>query len=182
MRLLCPRNFPGKNAGVVAISFSRGSSRPRDQTHVSCIGMQILYHCATWEAPLPPDLRTCKNQHWYLEPFSPQALMSVQFTLLCSKWFIPQVTHSHEIWITMSFYSTCGGGLVTKSCLTLATPWTVARQTPLSMGFLRQEYWSGLSFPSLGVIPDPGIKPVSPALAGRFFTTEQPRKPKICCK
>ena len=42
----------------------------------------------------------------------------------------------------------CGGGLVAKSCLTLASPWTVARQAPLSMGFSRQEYWSGLPFPS----------------------------------
>ena len=98
-RLLCPQNFPGKNAGVVAISFSRGSSRPRDQTQVSCTGRQNLYHCATWEAPPSPDLRTCKNQHWYLEPFSPQALMRIQFTFLCSKWFIPQVTQSHDIWI-----------------------------------------------------------------------------------
>ena len=40
------------------------------------------------------------------------------------------------------------GGLVAKSCLTLTTPWTVAYQAPLSMGFSRQEYWSGLSFPS----------------------------------
>ena len=43
-----------------------------------------------------------------------------------------------------------GGGLVAKSCLTLATPWTVAHQAPLSMGFSRQEYWSGLPFPSPG--------------------------------
>ena len=43
-----------------------------------------------------------------------------------------------------------GGGLVTKSCLTLAIPRTVACQVPLSMGFSRQEYWSGLPFPSLG--------------------------------
>ena len=42
--------------------------------------------------------------------------------------------------------------------------WTVARQAPLSMGFPRQEYWSGLLFPSLGDLPDPGIKPKSPAL------------------
>ena len=41
-----------------------------------------------------------------------------------------------------------GGGLVTKSCLTLVTPWTVASQAPLPMGFSRQEYWSGLPFPS----------------------------------
>ena len=51
------------------------------------------------------------------------------------------------------------------------TPWTVAHQAPLSMGFPGQEYWSGLPFPSPGDLPDLGIKPVSPALAGRFFTT-----------
>ena len=45
------------------------------------------------------------------------------------------------------------------------------------MGFPRREYWSGLPFPSLGVLPDPGIKPGSPALAGEFFTTEPPWKP-----
>ena len=46
------------------------------------------------------------------------------------------------------------------------------------MGFLRQEYWSGFPFLSPGDLPDPGIKPASPALAGRFFTTESPGKPK----
>ena len=53
------------------------------------------------------------------------------------------------------------------------TPWMVAHQAPLSMGFSRQQYWSGLSFPSSGDPPDPGIKPVfltSPAQAGGFFT------------
>ena len=60
-------------------------------------------------------------------------------------------------------------------------PWTVACQAPLSMGFSRQEYWSGLSFPSPGDLPNPGIEPVSPmtpALAGRFFTTVPPGMPK----
>ena len=55
-----------------------------------------------------------------------------------------------------------------------ATPWTVACQAPLSIGFSRQEYWSGLSCPPPGDLPHPGIKPASlrsPALAGRFFTT-----------
>ena len=63
-----------------------------------------------------------------------------------------------------------GGGLVTKSCLTLATPWTASRQAPLSMGFLRQEYWSGLPFPSPGDLPNPGIEPESNCIAGRRFT------------
>ena len=58
------------------------------------------------------------------------------------------------------------------------TAWTVARQTPLSMEFSRQEYWSGMPFlpPDL---PDPGIKPVSPALVGRFFTTEPHGSPYV---
>jgi len=52
------------------------------------------------------------------------------------------------------------------------THMTIARQAPLSIGFPRQEYWSGLPFPSSGDLPKPGIKPMSPALAGGFFTTE----------
>ena len=69
------------------------------------------------------------------------------------------------------------------------TLWTVAHQAPLSMGFSRQEYWSGLSHPPPGDLPDPGIKPVSlmsPALAGRFFTTgatwEAPNCPRLKSK
>ena len=57
-----------------------------------------------------------------------------------------------------------------------ATPWSVAYQTPLYMGFPRQDYWSELSFPSPGDLPDPGVKSVSPSLSGRFFTTEPPGK------
>ena len=67
-----------------------------------------------------------------------------------------------------------GGGLVIKSCLTLVAPWTVDFQAALFMEFSRQEYWSGLLFPSPG---DPGIEHTSPTLqaifciAGVFFTT-----------
>ena len=49
-----------------------------------------------------------------------------------------------------------------------ATPWTVASQASLSMGFFRQEYWSGLPFPAIGSLPTPGIKPVSPAVQADF--------------
>ena len=54
-----------------------------------------------------------------------------------------------------------------------ATPRTVAHQAPLSMGIFRQEYWNGLPFPSPGNIPDPGIKLVSPALAGKLSLSHQ---------
>ena len=58
-----------------------------------------------------------------------------------------------------------------------ATPWTVAYQASLSMGFSRQEYWSGLPFPSPEDLPDPGIKPRSPALEADALTSEPPGKP-----
>ena len=56
-------------------------------------------------------------------------------------------------------------------------PWAITHQAPLSMGFPRQEYWSGFPFPSPGDLLNPGIKLMSPALAGRFFTTQPARKP-----
>ena len=64
------------------------------------------------------------------------------------------------------------------------TPWTVACQAPLSMGFSQQEYWSGVPFPSPGDLPDPRTEPTSPALAGRFFTTvpKALMKSRVCIK
>ena len=67
--------------------------------------------------------------------------------------------------------------LVPELCPAFLTAWPVAHQALLSTGFPRQEYWSGLPFPTLGVLPDPGIEPASHVLAGRFFTTEPPGKP-----
>ena len=59
------------------------------------------------------------------------------------------------------------------------SPWTVAHQAPLSMGFSRQEYWSGLPYSSPGDLPDAGIEPKSPVLTGGFFSTESLAKP-VC--
>ena len=73
-----------------------------------------------------------------------------------------------------AFRKLCGG-LVSKSCPILVTPWTVAHQAPLSVGFPNQ--WSWLPFPSPGYLPNPRIEPVSPILAGRFFTTGPLGKP-----
>ena len=89
----------------------------------------------------------------------------------------------HSLWENLSScsYDLCHIPYVCCACAHLlscvrlfVTPWTVARQAPLSMGFSRQEYWSGLPCPSPGDFPNPGIKPtslVSPALAGGFLTT-----------
>ena len=67
-----------------------------------------------------------------------------------------------------------GKSEVTQSCLTLCDQWTVVGQAPPFMGFSRQEYWSGLPFPSPGNLPDPGIKPRSPTLQGDSLLSEQP--------
>ena len=70
--------------------------------------------------------------------------------------------------------------LITQLCPLFENPWTIVCQTPLSMGFSRQEYWHGLPFPSPGHLSHVGIESLSlasPALAGRLFTTAPPGKP-----
>ena len=66
---------------------------------------------------------------------------------------------------------------VTHSCPTPCDPWTVAHQAPPSMGFSRQEYWSGLPFPSPGDLPDPGIELRSPTLQADALSSAPPGKP-----
>ena len=87
------------------------------------------------------------------------------FFFLLFYWSIVdlQCCNSFHVYNRVSYPYICGG-LVAKSCLTLATPWAIACQAPLSMGFSRQEYWSGLPFPSPGDLPGPGTELQSPAL------------------
>ena len=84
------------------------------------------------------------------------------------KWCICVCVH------TLACVLSCS--VLSDSCV---TPWTVPRQAPLSMGFPREEYWSGLPFPPPGDLPNPGIQLTSPVLAGGFFTTESPGKPNF---
>ena len=81
-------------------------------------------------------------------------------------------------------YIGCTYMLSHLSCVRLyVTLWTVAHQAPLSMGFSRQEYWSGFPCSPPGDLPYPGVKPdslTSPALAGRFFTTSAARETEPC--
>ena len=90
-----------------------------------------------------------------------------------------------------SYYFVESSELVLRACLLshvqlFATPWTVARQVPLSVEFSRQEYWSGFYFLLQGIFPDPGIKSMSPALRAEFFTlwatrvvSEGPKKSQL---
>ena len=87
--------------------------------------------------------------------------------------FLISALKKTDLKIAWSHPSACVCTLLVQSCLTLCDPRTVAHQAPLSMGFYRQEYWSGLPFPPPRDLPDPGIKLgslASPALAGGFLT------------
>ena len=83
--------------------------------------------------------------------------------------------------VFIAYYHSSGSFLnfmrVLSCVLLFATPWTVPCQSPLSMGFSQQEYWSGLPFPSLGDLVNPGMDSRSPALAGGLFMAERPEKP-----
>ena len=93
--------------------------------------------------------------------------------------------HWHFILHNSSFATGCVCVCVCVCVLGLSrvrlfvAPWTVAHQTPLPVGFPRQEYWSGVPLLTPGDLPNPGIKPVSPALVGKFFTTVPPGKPSL---
>ena len=106
-----------------------------------------------------------------------QQVINCVVLIWCNHCYEAAGMHSREgksVYLTLATYQvlTVSVSVCTQSCL-FATPWTVARQAPLSMGFSRQEYWSGLPFPPPGDLPNPGIEPTSPALQ-RVFNTEPP--------
>ena len=96
--------------------------------------------------------------------------MSEDFPLKYLCWFATCLKVLIRVWMHPWVFSSV------QLCV---TPWTVVFPALLSMGFYRQEYWKELLFLTPGDLPDPEIEPVSPALAGRFFTTELPGKPLI---
>ena len=129
------RNSPGQNVRVDSFSLSKESSQPRDQTQVSHIAGRFFISWATVEAqeywsgwPIP-SLANFPNTR--IKPESP-ALQADSFPT--ELWYSEWVSE----WVSE----------VAQSCPTLCDPWTVAHQAPPSMGFSRQEYWSGLPFPS----------------------------------
>ena len=107
-------------------------------------------HDSSLFSPQMPEVPSCL--HWQASPWL--CIKHLSSTNFCNR-DVCALSHFSRVWF-------------------FATPWTVARQAPLSMGFPRQEYWSGLPFPPPADLPDPGIEPaslMSPALAGGFFTT-----------
>ena len=134
----------------------------------------------------------CVHLHWL--PHQSRVLISVALNhlsdaIVVHSWYRQETTHRDCMREPTSPEAapklpTSTGGLhwlllfrcqVTSD--SFATPWTAARQAPLSMRFPRQEYWSGFPFPSPGDLPDPGIEPVSPACQVDSLTAEPRGKP-----
>ena len=146
-----------------------------------------IFHSLLWSTQSKALAQSMKQMFfWYSFAFSViQRMLAI--------WFLVPLTLLNPDWTSGSSQFTYCWSLTQRilnttllvhevkwsevSCLRLfSTPWTVAYQDPQSMGFSRQEFWSGLPFPSPGDLPNPGNKTVSPQLAGRFFTTEPPEK------
>ena len=175
--------FKARIVEWVAISSSRGSSLPRDKICVTFIDRWLLYHWATWQAHLlgiSSVTQSCPSLCDPTDCSTPGFPVHHQLPEL-TQTHVHRVSDaiqpSHPLSSPSPPACTGCGGLVTKSCPTLATPWTVACQAPLSMGLSRQEYWSGLPFSSQVDLPDPGIKPGSPALQAESLPAELLGKP-----
>ena len=157
----------------------------------------LKYHLLKWglsNCTLPlffctPNLFSCLDPPLqYLPPFLYSIIYWVLYLLLVFSLFSPEhkLSNGRDSYPVLFFDVPWGPrtgirwwcGSVAKSCLTLATPWTVTYQAPLSMRFPRQEYWSGLPFSSPGDLPDPGIEPRSPASQTDSLLTELWGKPR----
>ena len=126
--------------------------------------MSDVSWCLLWKAPFGLCLETGCSER---QEEKPEARLQ-GVVMIWERWW----------WLGPQWQQRgCGRVLVAKSCPTFATPWTVACQASLFMGFSRQEYWSGLPFPSPGDLPNPGIEPGSPMLQVDSLPTEPPGRP-----
>ena len=148
-------SFQARILEWVAISFSRRSSWPRDWNWVSGIVGRRFNHLSLQRSL---SQRRMQQNNPFTESSS---LGSIPLSILTNQYHVSE-------WRVKSL----------SRVRFLATPWTVAYQAPPSMGFSRQEYWSGLPLPSPGDLPDSGIKPRSPALRADALTSEPPGKPR----
>ena len=164
----------------VAISFSRASSWPRNQTHISCVGQEdslSLNHLGSPEKPysclkLQINLR---NEAAAAAAKSLQSCPTLCDPMDCSLpgFSVHGILQARTLErVAISFSNAWKWKVKVKSLSRvwlLATPWTAAHQAPPSMGFSGQQYWSGVPLPSPEPLPDPGIKPASPVSGRRIL-------------
>ena len=136
-------------------------------------GQRSLVGCSPWGRDWATSLSLFTFMHWRRKwqptpVFLPGEPQGQQSLVGCRLWG-RRVRHD---WSNLA--AAVAAAAAVLRCSVVWPYWTVAHQAPLSMGFSRLEYWSGLPFPCPGYLPDPEIEPASlesPALAGRFFTT-----------
>ena len=122
------------------------------------------------EIPCAATKIRCSQISKYINKFLKMLVQGLHTVGLSKSWVLYV---SYAVTIRVASNSSCVCSVVSDS----ATPWSVTHQAPLSMGFSRQEYRSGLPCPPPGNLPNPGIETASPALAGGFFTTAPPAPP-----
>ena len=186
-RLLCPWNFPGKNTGVGCHFLLQGKSSNPGIKSMSVASPELagrfFITSTTWE---PYKTEPHKYFPYFLHNISENKLRQF-FVLVISSLFFHNrlliwarsllirqqfIYHGSLYPVSLHLSLAC---MNAQLCLTPCDPIDfVTHQAPLSIGFSRHEYWSGLPFPTLGDHSDPGIQPASlspPVLTGRFFTT-----------
>ena len=139
-------------------------------TLCSCLNPSLKLSCSLLCLLLLPRLR----RHFFLGILLPIMMSVLVSSGCCNK--VPQTVLTTGMHCLLVLEAVCCAVLCCHfiHVWLFVTPWTLAHQAPLSMGFSRQEYWNGLPCSPPGDLPDPGIKPASSALAGRFFTTNTP--------
>ena len=156
-RLLCPWDFPDKNTGMGCHFLLQGIF-PTGVKPASPTLAGRFFTTVPQGKPNKHDV-TLKCNTWFWFVHHVQLNDIIVMTGIYKSWMLLLSRFSH-----VRFF---------------ATQWTIAHQTPLSMGFSRQEYWSGLPCPlPPGDLPDPGIKPTTPALQADSLPTEPPGKPQ----
>ena len=178
--LVCLWDFPGKNTGTGCHFLLQGIFPiQRSKPHLLCLllGRQILYHWATCEAD--KYIKILEKHSSPLNLLDCQKLKEGEYWTLWNTYLLHYWQDSKLSRLVLKIIgSLCFLSVVSDS----AIPWTVAHQAPLCMECSRQEYWSGLPFPSPGDLPNPLIEPtsfMSPALAGESLPLVPPGKP-VC--
>ena len=156
---------PGQNTGVGSFSLLQGIFPTQGSNPGLSHYRWILYHLSYEGSPSPSPTKKEKTKHCLLGTCGKVELISWKVDLLDRK-----ISSAPAVFSGIEFAE-----FMTSYRVTSYYWWT--HQAPLSKGFPRQEYWSGLPFHSPGDLPDPGIELMSPALADGFFTIEPPGKP-----
>ena len=170
----CLWDFPGKYTGV-GCHFLLQEIFPTQGLNQGLLHYRQMLYCLSHQGSLPRTTLISVLKVWH--PWSPLSQGKTRGLVIL--WYSSLLHKTNTLrtysWTTLAFLS-WGFCLLPFWSLSyvwlFVTPWTVAHQPPLSVGFSRQESWSGLPFLSPGDLPDPGIEPMFSALAVGFFTTE----------